>query len=44
VSEGMSPAELRLLRDSDIVILEENEATLPGAGHAVKFYAILLGE
>lgn len=44
VSEGMSPAELRLLRDSDVVILEENEATLAGAGHAVKFHAILLGE
>jgi hypothetical protein len=44
VREGMSPTELRTLRNSDIVILEENEATLAGAGHAVKFGEIILGE
>ena len=44
VRERMSGEDLNFLRDADMVILEENEATLPGAGHAVKFRAIILGE
>jgi alginate O-acetyltransferase complex protein AlgJ len=44
VKEQMTPEEIRLLRDADIVILEENEAGLPGMKHATEFRRIVLGE
>jgi alginate O-acetyltransferase complex protein AlgJ len=44
VSEWASPEEIRLLRDADIVILEENEAGLPGMKHSLEFRRIVLGE
>jgi hypothetical protein len=44
VKEQMTPEEIRQLRDADIVILEENEAGLPGMKHATEFYRIVLGE
>jgi hypothetical protein len=44
VKERTTPEEIRLLRDADIVILEENEAGLPGMKHATEFRRIILGE
>jgi alginate O-acetyltransferase complex protein AlgJ len=44
VSERASPEEIRLLRDADIVILEENEAGLPGMKHSLEFRRVVLGE
>ena len=38
------PTEIRLLRDADIVILEENEAGLPGMKHSLEFRRLILGE
>ena len=44
VRERTSPNEIRLLRDADIVILEENEAGLPGMKHSLDFRRLVLGE
>jgi hypothetical protein len=40
--ERLGPEDIRPLRDADIVILEENEAALPGTAHAAEFYRVLL--
>jgi alginate O-acetyltransferase complex protein AlgJ len=44
VREQTSATEIRLLRDADIVILEENEAGLPGMKHSLEFRRVILGE
>jgi alginate O-acetyltransferase complex protein AlgJ len=43
VKRKLGTADILPLRDADIVILEENEAALPGTGHSVEFHRILLG-
>ena len=42
VKQSSSPEELRLLRDADIVILEENEGDFPGMIHSRDFARIVL--
>jgi hypothetical protein len=44
VSDRASPEEIRLLREADIVILEENEAGLPGMKHSLEFRLTVLGK
>jgi alginate O-acetyltransferase complex protein AlgJ len=44
VKDRSSPDEIRLLRNADIVILEENESGLPGWRHSQDFRRIVLGE
>jgi hypothetical protein len=42
--KNTTPEEIALLRDVDVVILEENEATLPAAKHTSDFYRIVFGK
>ena len=43
VKDQASPTEILALREVDIVILEENEAVLPGMKHSREFRRIILG-
>jgi len=43
VKRKLGAGDILPLRDADIVILEENEAALPGTGHSVEFHRVLLG-
>ena len=42
IQERMSSDDVKRLRETDIVILEENEAGLPGMMHSNDFHAVLL--
>jgi len=44
VKRRLTSSDILPLRDSDIVILEENEAALPGTAHAVEFHRVILGQ
>lgn len=44
VRRNSSPEELRLLREADILILEENEGDLPGMRHSRLLADVVLGE
>jgi len=44
IQERMSNDDVKRLREADIVILEENEAGLPGMIHSNEFHAIVLGK
>jgi alginate O-acetyltransferase complex protein AlgJ len=43
VKRRLTPSDILPLRDSDIVILEENEAALPSTAHAIEFHHVILG-
>jgi len=43
VKNRLTTSEILPLRDTDIVILEENESVLPASAHAMEFYRVILG-
>ena len=43
VKQRLTASDILLLRDDDIVILEENELVLPASAHAMEFYRVILG-